>query len=172
MFTAPVRIVLIVGAFLVGIAAVVGGQPRPGSLFILGAAVLAIGHFRNGTVWLAHRAETSGQFARATSLLKQIGRPEWLAPQQRAYYNLLRGMASFRAATFHEAEAAFEAAIAGSLRTQNDRALALGMLAASQLELGKREVALSNLRQAKAFSAKPQVSEFLNSVEQQFGLAG
>ena len=172
MVTASVRIVLIVGALLAGIASFFGDQPRPGSLFFLGSVVLAIGHFRNGTVWLAHRAEMSGQFARAASLLNQIRRPEWLAPQQRAYYDLLRGMAWFRGATFQEAEAAFEAALGGRLRTQSDRALVLGMLVASQLELGKRDAALANLREAKALPAKPPVAEFLSSLEQQSGLAG
>lgn len=74
-------------------------------------------------------------------------------------------MRAFRAEAWLDAKTAFAAAIDGRLRTGNDRALTLGMLAATDLEIGDRESAAAHLQLARTLAAKSQVSQFLASLE-------
>lgn len=171
MYTPTSRIILAVACVLVGTLALVRGPAISGWL-LLGTAILVIaGYWRAGTVWLAWRAARLGNLTRAQQLLTQVPSPRRLAPQQRAYYDLLMGLTLREQGDAARARGFLEAAVAGRLRTENDRSLAHLHIAEVALVSGDVSAARAHLLKARSLSHRPEIAAALTQVETQLPAA-
>jgi hypothetical protein len=156
--------------FLVAVAAALGvlaipERPTQAAMFLLGAALLAVGHFRYGTVWLAFRAQQHGNTERAKQLLRQIAVPDRLTPQNQAYYHLLVGMHALEAGSHKDSYAALARVDLRRLRSDNDRSLTEALLAAASLNLGERERTKLHLGQARAYAHRSAIGALIDSID-------
>ena len=131
---------------------------------LLGAAFLAVGHFRSVTVPLAFRAARKGDLQKAQHLLSKTKRPDQLSGQSRAYLEWTRGMIAVGGGDFTLARQALDRAIDGKLRTSNDRCLVLASLAGVCSELGEHRDARAHMAAARSLPRKPEAEAFLEEV--------
>ena len=166
MFTLPIRVLFVIIALALGVhSAVTGRATWP--LYFAGAAILVVSYFRSGTVWLAVRAIQTGKLDQARRLLDQIWNPTWLGSQSRAYYEWMRGGLASEGKQWQEARAHLETSLAHRLRTENDRSLVEGYLAAALFNCGDVADARERLVTAKGRNPKPEVQAILHQVEQE-----
>ncbi|HKO57110.1 MAG TPA: hypothetical protein VJ276_14630 [Thermoanaerobaculia bacterium] len=169
-FTNTIRLAL-VGAAIIGGLATYSTSPTRAGLFIGGAVLLIVGYLRQGTVWLAFRAQRQGRTSRSKKLLEQIANPDRLSRQNRAYYYFLRGIHTIEAAEYAAADALLEHAPVGDLRTDNDRSMATALRAAAALALGDRDRAKIHLLTAREYPRRPEVTALLDEIEGDLGSA-
>lgn len=165
MFSTPIRAILVVTALSVGAWQLSRGHSS--ALWLVAAAVLlAYGHFRYGSVWLAMRALRAGNVDRAGRLLAQVKHPATLSSQQRAYFELASGLLAARAGADIEAEQHFRSALDHRLRTENDRCIAEVELARLLAKRGERVAARELLARARSRQANPDVAEEARRVQE------
>ncbi|MEQ1911713.1 MAG: hypothetical protein ABMA15_23040 [Vicinamibacterales bacterium] len=163
MFTRRARIAVMTVAAALGTWRWWTGDPT-GAWFLVAAALLAYGHFRYGTVWLAFRALRKGDVDRAGSFLNQVARPGMLSPESRAYYFMVFGLVAASRGQLGEAESALRKALALPLRTENDRALVEVALAELLVTSTSPNEARELLALAAGRATKPVVSKEVERV--------
>ncbi len=171
MFSPKVRLLIITACLVWGVFDLAAGQPT-GYLFLTGAAFIALGHVRYGTVPLAVRAAKKGDLNKAERLLSQTAAPHRLSSQSRAYYDWLQGMIAAEKDDFSTAKRALERSLRGKLRTDNDRSLVLGLLASVCNESGNREDAHTYLAAARSLPRRPEADAVLDEISDALGPEG
>lgn len=163
MLTPRLRLFLAVLSFAFGCYRVIAND-LIGFAFLGLTAILTYGYFKYGTVWLAFRAVAGGNVKRAAALLSQVQRPESLGGPERAYFELASGFVCAARSQNDEAEQHLRLALAGPLRTENDRALAEAVLA--QLLVARNELpeARTVLEQASSRTCRPEVGERIRAL--------
>jgi hypothetical protein len=71
MFTPLARLLLVSAAVALGGREIASGRPW-GWALMTGAALLALGYFRYGTIWLAFRAYRRGDLERLARRIRQV----------------------------------------------------------------------------------------------------
>jgi uncharacterized membrane-anchored protein len=171
MFSPLGRLVLIVIGLALGGSQVVAGQAR-GWFVIAAAALLVLGHFRHGTVWLAFRAYRGGDVEGMERRLRQVRDPARLRKQDRAYYEFLAGVAAQGRGDLGGARAHLTAAATGRLRTDNMRSIVQCHLAEVALASGDSDGAREHLDAARRLSHAPAVDRVIGDLEGRLPAAG
>lgn len=164
MLTPAVRFILIILGTGLGIALINQGNWM-GAFPLLAAGLLAFGHFRYGTVWLAFRALRKGDMDRADALLEKVADPNRLNAQCRAYYDWIKGVVSTARGELDQARQHLESAVGGALRTSTDRSVALCCLAEVAAKSGDEDEAREILDSARAEPHAPSVDPIISKVE-------
>jgi ATP/maltotriose-dependent transcriptional regulator MalT len=163
MLTPRIRLVLAVLAFSFGTYRVIAGDYW-GLALLAASALLAYGHFKYGTVWLAFRAVARGQTQKAEQLLRQVRRPAALGARERAYFELASGFVCVSHARNEQAEKHLRLALANELGTSSDRALAEAVLAQLLVARGELSEARAMLDQARARSCRPAIAQRIQAL--------
>lgn len=163
MLTPRIRAILAVIAFALGAYQVIEGH-FIGLALLAASAFLAVGYFKYGTVWLAFRAVARGQTDEAARLLQQVRRPASLGAQERAYFELASGFVCAARAQNQQAEEHLRSALASSLRTESDRALAEAVLGQLLVARGSFSEARALLDQAAARSSRPAIAQRIQAL--------
>lgn len=163
MLPPRIRWLLALGSFAFGCYRVIAGNLL-GLAFLALSAWFTYGYFKYGTVWLAFRAVAGGQMEKAARLLQEVRRPESLGPQDRGYFELASGFVCISRAENERAEQHLRSALAGRLRTDNDRALGEAVLA--QLLVARDELAEARalLTQAATRRCRPAIAQRIQSL--------
>jgi hypothetical protein len=156
---------------LTGFSAVAGllllGEfPALSVCLFAGSALIAVGYFRNGTVWIAFRALKSGRSDRAERLIAKTRNPSWLSAGQRAYYELLKGTLAGEKGDLSAAETHLRAALSGRLRTRNDIQVAKLALADVVLHRGELRSAEALLAEVRAEPTKEGLKPYIEEIEE------
>jgi tetratricopeptide (TPR) repeat protein len=171
MFTPKLRLFLALASFAVGTYRIVVGD-YVGLVWLAGAAVLAYGYFKYGTVWLAFREVARGHMEPAAKLLAQVKRPESLVSEERAYFELAWGLVCASRAENGRAEQHLEQALKHALRSDNDRAMAEAVLAQLLVARNQLAAARSILDQALTRSCRPSIAERIKTLHAELAAAG
>jgi hypothetical protein len=165
MFTTRLRLILIV--LLTALAAWnAASARRSGTVLLLGgAAFLAWGYFRYGTVWLAWREVRRGNMRRAGGLLREVRFPSALTRAQRAYYGWALGFLSLSGRDYRNARRLLDRVDAGRLRTSNDRSILDCHRAQAAAGAGDPAAARAELERARAQPHKPGVDLLIGSID-------
>jgi len=125
MFRAYTRLALLVAAIILGLVYQFQGNATFAMYLYLAAALLLASHLLFGNIWQAFSALRSGRVELADRILGLVVRPSWLLPRPRAYYHFVQGMLALRAEQLEKGDQALQLALAGPLRSDRDKALAL-----------------------------------------------
>jgi hypothetical protein len=125
MFRAYTRLALLFAAIILGLVYQLQGNAQFAIYLYLAAALLLASHLLFGNIWQAFTALRSGRPGLADHILGLVVRPTWLLPRPRAYYHFVQGMLALRTEQLEEGDRALQRALAGPLRSDRDRALAL-----------------------------------------------
>jgi hypothetical protein len=169
MFSLHARAALILLCVGLGTYLLAAGRIVEGVCALVPAPLLVYGYFRHGTVWLACRAFRAGRPDRARALLEQIRFPERLRSQDRAYYEMLRGLLARQRRDWAAARDHFRRARGHNLRTANDRSLVECVLAEALLECGETAAAREHLELARGHDHKPEVAAAIRQLEEILG---
>ncbi len=170
MLAPPIRWLLVVLFVVFGAHALAAGRPA-GCLAIVSALVLAAGYFLYGSVHTAFVALRRGDLARAHGLITQTA-PRWLTPKTRAYYHWVRAALAEARGQMPEAIDELEQALARPLRSDRERILALGTLAALRAKTGERDAALEALDEAERLGPSGEVTRLLSRIRDDLHSAG
>jgi hypothetical protein len=133
MFIPAVRLALVLLGVALGLVQL-EKAPLASWLFFAAAALLAVGHWRYGTVWLAWRSYRRGNLDKMEQQLRGTPNPAYLEAHQRAYYHFLRGEAHRHHNRLAEARQDLELAAQGAERHHSQ----LLLLAARRGGAGRR----------------------------------
>lgn len=158
MFSRPIRYVLIAFSLFLSVYLFWRGWHLAGGWYLACVALLIFGSFRYGTVYAAHRAMFTGRFDRAVKLLNEIRYPWLLNSQNRAYYEMLRGLIAAERGEWPTAREHFQSALGHKLRSANDRSLVECKLAEALIHCDEPATAQRLLEQARSRQPKPAVA--------------
>ena len=164
MFSPTIRLFLVVAGLIGGILRIASDEPA-GWMLIAGAALLAYGYFRYGTVWLAFQAYRRGDIATVERRLRQINDPARLRPQDRAYYEFLSGVAAQHRADLDSAHAHLSAVSAEHLRTDNIRSVLECHRAEVAFERGNLDGARRHLDAASQLRHGPAIDDAIKALQ-------
>ena len=164
MFTLRGRLACGSVALVLGAVLLAAGQPV-GWLFVGQVALLAYGYARYGPVALAFQAYHRQDWARLAALLGEVRRPEWLRPQDRAYFEFLRGVLAMCHGDVGSARRHLAAADAARLRTDHIRCVLECHRADAALAAGERAAAAAHLAAARAIPHRPEVEPEIARLE-------
>ena len=111
----------------------------------LAGLLLLLSHLVFGNVWMAFSSLKRGNPQKAEALLRQVWKPGWLLPRNRAYYYFTLGMLYLQHKKLKEARGHLQKAVTLGLRAPNDLALAqlnLAHIAYVQKDFNKARQAL------------------------------
>jgi outer membrane PBP1 activator LpoA protein len=167
MFGTKLRLVLIVllSGFAVWSAA--DGLHSRAVIYLAGAAFLAWGYFRYGTVWLAWQEVRRGNTGRAAELLREVRHPSALSPVQRAYYGWATGYLALAERDYARARHHFDTVEHIRLRTTNDRSILACHRAQAAAGSGDLDMARSELERARSQPHKPGVDLLIDKIEKE-----
>lgn len=171
MLSPLVRLILVLALSALGGYQLSVGRAS-GSLYMVIAIGLAYGYFRYGAVWAAWRAVKAVNLPRARSLISSIRYPALLSRENLAYYHLIQGLLTMHDQRFDVATDHVLQAVAGALRTSNDRSLALLILAEIKAITGEVEAAREYLGKAQETEHKPGLEDAFKRVESLIEEAG
>lgn len=159
MFSARFRLVLM-GLFL-ALAAwlMLKGQYPYGMGLLMGFGLLVWGYYRNGSVYLANRRLRQEKYEKATKLLDEVAKPNWLARVVQGYYYLCRGHIAFHEGRHTEAQMHFQTAYELRPPNGNDRALILLNLAQLANILGDKKQARHYIKEAEGERMNPDLAQ-------------
>lgn len=160
------RRVRFLAIFLTGLLAVLqllAGQ-SVGWFLLVAVVMLTYCHLRYGSVWLAYRRTRAGRVSEAEQLLGEIKRPDYLAPQSRAYYQLLQASLASERGDYSNARRFLAELIVADLRTEHDRCLAYATHAGVMLELGEVTAAREHLAQVQLLERKGNLAPHLEEL--------
>ena len=168
LFSLPVRIALIFIASTVGSYLVAKGE-LIGYGLIAAAVIFAVGYFRYGPIRPAFMALQRQQFDKAQRLADTIKFPNLLGPEARAYYYWIQAVLSAQDDdNLNDAEEQMAIAIAGPLRTDNDRCVATATLAQIVFRNNEPDRALKILDDAMQIHHKDEVNTYLEQIKNEF----
>jgi hypothetical protein len=153
-------IALALAAFLFQLQANVAGW-----LSIVFACLMIYGYFRYRPVYLLTLEVSRGNFARAKTLLIEIGDPSRLSRQEQAYFYLATGWIDLENQAYEEAENKIKHSLSMGLRTSNDMALGNLLLARVYAAKGLKEIAQDHLCLAREFQHKEEVAVEIANLE-------
>lgn len=165
MFPPRVRLVILAVVAALGAAEAARGRGA-GWVLLVGAALLGYGAVRHGTVWIAFRAYRRGDLDAMERHLRGVWKPQWLRPEDRAYHDLLAGVAAHRRGDAALARRHFAAALAGPLPTTNIRAVAHYHAAGASLDDGDPAAARDHLASARELPHAAALDAPLAAVEE------
>lgn len=165
MFSPALRLCLILASVAFGVHQLLQGNTLAGMGFLAGAGLLAWGHVRYGTVQVAFQRLQAGDVRGANRMLDGVKRPDMLASQHRAYYELIKGMLAVQEEAYEKAETHLRTALVHKLRTDNDKAIVEAHLAAAVLQLGKEEEAKKLIASAREKNPRPTLVAMLDKLE-------
>ena len=165
MFGTKLRLVLIVLLSGFAVWSAVDGLHSRALVYLAGAAFLAWGYYRYGTVWLAWQEVRRGNTVRAAELLRQVRHPSALSPVQRAYYGWASGYLALSQRDYAGARSHLDTVEAGRLRTTNDRSILSCHRAQVAAGAGDPGLARAELDRARAQPHKPGVDLLIESIE-------
>ena len=149
MFTVRGRIACGTLALAIAAALLATGEPF-GWLFVGQVLLLAYGYVRYGPMVIAFRAYHERDWSRLESLLAEVRRPEWLRPQDRAYFDFLRGVTARVRGDVAAARQHLAAVDPSRLRSDHIRCVLECHRAGVALESGDRAAAAAHLQDAIA----------------------
>ncbi len=168
MFTLPIRIIIIVITAAYGSHALANGN-ESGYILLAAAAIFVIGYFRYGPIRPAYMAMRRGYIDVARKHIETIKFPKLLSSQSRAYLYWICGViAAQDSDNLLYAEKQMRLAIDGSLRTSNDRCLAMATLAHIVAQNDDLERARQLLADAEHIPHRDGVSEYLKQLSTEF----
>lgn len=164
MFSNRTRATLVIAAAILSLVAMTQRLWLVGVLAASAALFLAVGYWRDASVWLALRSLKAGDVKRTSRLLAQVRRPDRLSPQSRAYYEWLMGALAAGREQYDEAAERYRFALGLPLRTENDRAVVESDLAVLEARRANITGALELIRAAQARKVRPEVAAGLSDV--------
>ncbi|MCB9613219.1 MAG: tetratricopeptide repeat protein [Sandaracinus sp.] len=162
MLTPLFRWLLVALSIAFGVLRLMQGQPV-GVLFLVGGAMLAVGHFLYGSVRAAFFSLRRGDLARAQKLIERSP-PRFQTAETRAYRHWVLAALAEARGKLPDARDELSRALEHGPKSTNDRVLALGTLAAIHLKLGERADATRRLDEAEALQPEPRVRALLAKV--------
>ena len=169
MFSNTVRITLLSVAALVAAFFGVAGLWLQMTAAIVMIILLVAGYFLNGTVFLALRKMSKNDFAGAERLLRMMKYPKYLAPAQKAYYDMIAGLTEAQKGNYQIAAARLEEALLKGLRSQHDKAVACLNLAVIYYNLGNKSKAFRYLSEAKNNKPSPVLQAKIDELDSVLG---
>jgi hypothetical protein len=164
-FGPEVRLATALLALFGGLSLLVRGWTVPALPLLLLAAVLLWHYLRNNGVWLAFREFKRGNLGQVRRLLDGVRWPKLLGRQSLAYYHWLRGVVDTADGRYQAARVHLLVAVAGRLRTENDRALVHCLLSEIALQCGDHADARQQLNLARGLHHSPAVGRVLAGME-------
>ena len=164
MFVPAVRLALVLTGIALGLA-MLDESPVASWLGFAGAALLAVGHWRYGTVWLAFRSYRRGEFDRMERQLMGTPTPAYLQSKQRAYCHFLRGVVHRRHSRLAEARHELQLAADGTVRCAITRSFFYSQLAEAALTAGDVPAARAAIMQARQLQPSGFVEAVLRDLE-------
>lgn len=155
MYSNKVRIVLASIAALIAIFFGSLGMWLQMGAAIAFVALMTLGYFLNGAVYLAFRKLGKNDLNEADRLLQMTRYPQYLGRTQKAYYFYIKGCVEANKENLPQAAIAFETALRTGLRTENDKAIAMLNLAGIHYSLDEHEKAVKYLYAAKNLKYSP-----------------
>ncbi len=162
MFSPGIRWLLVALSLAFGIRELLEGRWH-GGMFIGAGLLLGYGHFRYGSVRAAFVALRRGKLQRAAKLLHRTP-TRWLSGQSRAYYEWVSAALAEAHGDVPKARDHLSAAVELPLRTDRDRVLALGTLAALHEKMGETAAADQRLNEAEELGPDEAVSRLLQQI--------
>ena len=170
MFSNPQRFVIISAALGLGCYLLKTGD-ETGYAAIAAAVFFIYGYFRYNAIRPAFLAVHRGEIETARRLSASIKFPNLLSEQSRAYLHWIYGALAFSDGNFCLADVQMRNAIAGKLRTSNDRCIATATLAQIAAKNGRLDEANRLMNKAKLIPHKEETNEFLQNAIDEIKMA-
>jgi len=158
------RVPLAVSAFIAGTYVLIAGSAL-GLALLFVSALLAYGHFKYGTVWLAFREVARGRMDTAAQLLAQVKDPERLTLRDRAYFELAWGLLCASRAENDRAVQHLRSSLDHALPTENDCALAEAVLSQLLIARGALDEARTLIARAATRQCRPAIAERIKAIQ-------
>ncbi|WP_299460206.1 hypothetical protein [uncultured Microscilla sp.] len=166
MFTLKVRLLLGAAALLAIVFSLFYQNYPSTILYIACIAVLVVGYYRNGTVWLALQQLRRQKYDKANAYLSEIKQPERLAKSQKGYYYFIKAFVAMSKDDIHAAETLFNQALEFGVRTQNNEALVYLHLADIKVVHKDKAAAEAYLQKLQALKYRANLQSFINEVNE------
>jgi tetratricopeptide (TPR) repeat protein len=161
------RFALIAGGLVLGILLWVMFGFWYGILFLLASIALAVGYFLMGTIQSAAMMMQSGDINAVERQLNLTRYPEYLLPQNQAYYYLLKGGIAGQRKDLESAEKHYLKAESIGLPSDNEKAMVYLALVSFRLEKKNWAEAEEYYKKLKALNvSEPMLKEQMQQVEQ------
>jgi hypothetical protein len=161
------RFALMAGGLLLGIILWAMFGFWYGFLFILASIALSIGYFLMGTVQSAAMIMQSGDMDAVERQLNLTRYPQYLLPQNQAYYYLLKGGIAGQRKDFVAAEQHYLMAESVGLPSDNEKAMVYLALLNFRLQKNKWDEAEVYYKKLKVLNvSEPMLKEQMQQVEQ------
>lgn len=149
MYTLRGRILCALASTVLAITLLRSEKPGGWLLFAV-PPLLAWGYVRYGPMVVAFRAYHARDWQKLERLLAEVRRPEWLRPQDRTYFDFMRGVLAQVRGDVDEARARLSAVNAAHLRNDHMRCVLECRRAEAAIEAGDRVAAEWHLAAARA----------------------
>ncbi|MCP4093095.1 MAG: hypothetical protein GY747_06560 [Planctomycetes bacterium] len=153
-----VRLLMFVVTLVIGGNLLYNGDSWAYAAFAI-AALIAVGHFRFGSVMLAFRAVQAEQYEKAHRLLKSVQFPGLLTTSQRFFFELASGAIAGHHQQLDLEEQHYRTALEFAANNERDRAVVELELAELVAQRGAAEEAIQILEQAREHQHTPSVQE-------------
>ena len=163
MFPAPVRWSIVAVLVVVGVWDLL--TPSWSAVLPLAAAtIMALGHWRYSTVWFAWRAFRRDDFDKVQELLARVPSYSHLTPQCRSTYDWMMGAVMLHQGSLAQARHYLERAVAGNVRTANNRSIIHLLLSRTALQQGNLELASEHLAAAAKLPHRAPVDDVIEGM--------
>lgn len=138
---------------------------RAGYLLLAIVPGMIWGFFRYGPMVVAYRAYIEKDWNCLEKLLSEVRRPDWLRPQDRAYFEFLNGELAMARGNAAEGLRRFSLVDPLRLRTDNFRSLLECRRAEAAFSTGQPQAAFEHLSEAKRIPHRPETDAEILRVE-------
>lgn len=155
--------------------AVIGGSVAIGSGWAvgwlgIGAGLWLLGScLRSGGVPQAFAAFKDGDMHAVRTRIHRVPWVRMLSPQNRAYYQWLKGAVLAADGALRAARKALLSAATGAIQTENDRSLIHCLLAEVSGRLGEQDAAHHHLQLARSLDHQPGVDAMIEAIAARLG---
>lgn len=163
--TTKVRVIVLSLALLLLVYAIYTQVYQSAVLILGGMAYLVWSHYREGTVFLATQAFQQQEFEKASRLLADIKKPEYLRKGRRNYYEFMSGNMALKAGEYDTAERHFQIASRLPFRRPNDKAIILVNLANINLRKHDYERVRAYVAIARKLEVTSRIAQIINKIE-------
>jgi hypothetical protein len=157
MYTLRGRILCALASIVLAILLLRSGKPGGGLLFAV-PPLLAWGYVRYGPIAAAFHAYHARDWRRLKRLLSEVRQPEWLRPQDRAYFEFMSGVLAQVRGDVDEARARLSAVDAAHLRNDHMRCVLECRRAEAAITAGDRMAAERHLAGARAIPHRAEAN--------------